>query len=65
MYLGRYLYLQIILLQTGFIKAFSNAPISFTFGFHQVEKVMRALFVKELFLWPRYVMWPLRFLGLS
>lgn len=40
--------------KTGFIKAFSNSPISFTFGYHQVEKVMRALFVTELFLWPRF-----------
>ncbi|XP_038214945.1 DNA repair endonuclease XPF-like isoform X1 [Zerene cesonia] len=40
--------------KTGFIKAFSNSPISFTFGFHQVEKVMRALFVTELYLWPRF-----------
>ncbi|XP_026315532.1 DNA repair endonuclease XPF isoform X2 [Hyposmocoma kahamanoa] len=40
--------------KTGFIKAFSNSPISFTFGFHQVEKVMRALFLTELFLWPRF-----------
>ncbi|CAG9785513.1 unnamed protein product [Diatraea saccharalis] len=38
----------------GFIKAMSNSPISFTFGYHQVEKVMRALFVTELFLWPRF-----------
>ncbi|XP_034826985.1 DNA repair endonuclease XPF isoform X1 [Maniola hyperantus] len=40
--------------KTGFIKAFSNSPISFTFGYNQVEKVMRALFVTELFLWPRF-----------
>ncbi|CAG9578817.1 unnamed protein product [Danaus chrysippus] len=40
--------------KTGFIKAFSNSPISFTFGYHQVEKVMRAVFVKELYLWPRF-----------
>ncbi|XP_063822448.1 DNA repair endonuclease XPF [Ostrinia nubilalis] len=40
--------------KTGFIKAFSNSPISFTFGYHQVEKVMRAVFVTELFLWPRF-----------
>ncbi|XP_026751876.1 DNA repair endonuclease XPF isoform X1 [Galleria mellonella] len=40
--------------KTGFIKAFSNSPVSFTFGYHQVEKVMRALFVTELFLWPRF-----------
>ncbi|CAH2108223.1 unnamed protein product [Euphydryas editha] len=40
--------------KTGFIKAFSNSPISFTFGYHQVEKVMRSLFVTELYLWPRF-----------
>ncbi|XP_022814584.1 DNA repair endonuclease XPF [Spodoptera litura] len=40
--------------KTGFVKAFSNSPISFTFGYNQVEKVMRALFVTELFLWPRF-----------
>ncbi|RVE46864.1 hypothetical protein evm_008509 [Chilo suppressalis] len=40
--------------KTGFIKAMSNSPISFTFGYHQVEKVMRALFVTELLLWPRF-----------
>ncbi|XP_075974151.1 DNA repair endonuclease XPF mei-9 isoform X2 [Anticarsia gemmatalis] len=40
--------------KTGFVKAFSNSPISFTFGYFQVEKVMRALFVTELFLWPRF-----------
>ncbi|XP_047530253.1 DNA repair endonuclease XPF [Vanessa atalanta] len=40
--------------KTGFVKAFSNSPISFTFGYHQVEKVMRALFVTELYLWPRF-----------
>ncbi|CAK1540440.1 unnamed protein product [Leptosia nina] len=40
--------------KNGFIKAFSNSPISFTFGYNHVEKVMRALFVTELFLWPRF-----------
>lgn len=40
--------------KTGFVKAFSNSPISFTFGYNHVEKVMRALFVTELFLWPRF-----------
>ncbi|CAH2076241.1 unnamed protein product, partial [Iphiclides podalirius] len=40
--------------KTGFIKAFSNSPISFTFGYNQVEKVMRALFLTELYLWPRF-----------
>ncbi|KAL0880773.1 hypothetical protein ABMA27_001974 [Loxostege sticticalis] len=40
--------------KTGFVKALSNSPISFTFGYNQVEKVMRAVFVTELFLWPRF-----------
>ncbi|XP_050309365.1 DNA repair endonuclease XPF [Anthonomus grandis grandis] len=40
--------------KTGFIKAFSNSPQSFTVGFCQVERVMRALFVKELHIWPRF-----------
>ncbi|KAH1013455.1 hypothetical protein HUJ04_002439 [Dendroctonus ponderosae] len=40
--------------KTGFIKAFSNSPQSFTVGFAQVERVMRALFVKDLHLWPRF-----------
>nr|XP_022901914.1 DNA repair endonuclease XPF isoform X1 [Onthophagus taurus] len=38
----------------GFIKAFSNSPQSFTVGFNQVERIMRSLFVKELYLWPRF-----------
>lgn len=41
-------------LQTGFIKAFSNSPQSFTVGFGHVERIMRTLFVKELYLWPRF-----------
>ena len=40
--------------QTGFIKAFSNSVQSFTMGYGQVERVMRALFVKELYIWPRF-----------
>lgn len=40
--------------KTGFIKAFSNNSESFTIGFGQVERIMRALFVKELFIWPRF-----------
>lgn len=42
------------LFQTGFIKAFTNNAQSFTIGFGHVERVMRALFVKELYLWPRF-----------
>ncbi|XP_066250841.1 DNA repair endonuclease XPF [Euwallacea similis] len=40
--------------KTGFIKAFSNSSQSFTMGFCHVERVMRALFVKELHIWPRF-----------
>ncbi|XP_071117720.1 DNA repair endonuclease XPF-like [Haliotis cracherodii] len=40
--------------KTGFIKAFSASPESFTSGFCQVERVMKNLFVKKLFLWPRF-----------
>lgn len=41
-------------MQTGFVKAFTNSVQSFTVGFGQVERVMRALFVKELYIWPRF-----------
>lgn len=40
--------------KTGFIKAFSDKAISFSSGFCQVERVMRNLFVKKLYLWPRF-----------
>ncbi|CAH1964052.1 unnamed protein product [Acanthoscelides obtectus] len=40
--------------KTGFIKAFSNNAQSFTIGYGHVERVMRALFVKDLYLWPRF-----------
>lgn len=46
--------LMLQLFQTGFVKAFSSSPESFTVGFATVERVMRALFVKNLFLWPRF-----------
>ncbi|XP_054712964.1 DNA repair endonuclease XPF-like [Uloborus diversus] len=38
----------------GFIKALSSNPCAFTRGFAQVQRVMRNLFVKHLFLWPRF-----------
>ena len=40
--------------QTGFIKAFSDNPQCFSSGFCQVERVMKSLFVRKLFLWPRF-----------
>jgi len=38
----------------GFIKAFSSSPVSFTRGFSQVSRVMKCLFIRHLFLWPRF-----------
>ena len=40
--------------KTGFIKAFSSSPVSFTAGFCRIERVMRGLFVRNLYLWPRF-----------
>ncbi|KAK2554945.1 DNA repair endonuclease XPF [Acropora cervicornis] len=40
--------------QTGFIKAFSDNAQAFTNGFFKVEKVMKNLFVRRLYLWPRF-----------
>ena len=40
--------------KTGFIKAFSGSPVSFSHGFCQVERVMKNLFIRHLHLWPRY-----------
>ncbi|KAL5021200.1 hypothetical protein ScPMuIL_000355 [Solemya velum] len=40
--------------KTGFIKAFSDSPHSFTSGFCHVERTMRSLFVRKLYLWPRF-----------
>lgn len=38
----------------GFIKAISSSPCAFTRGFAQVQRIMRNLFVKNLYLWPRF-----------
>ncbi|KAM5152047.1 DNA repair endonuclease XPF isoform 2-T2 [Mantella aurantiaca] len=38
----------------GFIKAFTDNPVAFQAGFCQVERVMRNLFLKKLYLWPRF-----------
>lgn len=40
--------------KTGFIKAFSNSAEAFTYGYGHIEKIMRNIFVKELYLWPRF-----------
>ena len=39
---------------SGFIKAFSESPVSFTSGFCHVGRVMKNLFVNQLLLWPRF-----------
>ncbi|NWU98674.1 XPF endonuclease, partial [Upupa epops] len=38
----------------GFIKAFTDNVVAFNTGFCHVERVMRNLFVKKLYLWPRF-----------
>jgi DNA excision repair protein ERCC-4 len=38
----------------GFIKAFSDDPLSLVAGFGKLEKAMRALYIRKLFLWPRF-----------
>jgi DNA excision repair protein ERCC-4 len=38
----------------GFIKGISDSPESFSGGFFKVEKVMKSLYVKKLYLWPRF-----------
>ncbi|XP_045159646.2 DNA repair endonuclease XPF-like isoform X1 [Mercenaria mercenaria] len=40
--------------KTGFIKAFSHNATAFTAGFSHVERTMKNLFVRKLFLWPRF-----------
>ncbi|XP_077481213.1 DNA repair endonuclease XPF [Stigmatopora argus] len=40
--------------KTGFIKAFTDKATAFSSGFCRVERVMRNLFVKKLYLWPRF-----------
>ncbi|XP_037287547.2 DNA repair endonuclease XPF mei-9 [Rhipicephalus microplus] len=40
--------------KTGFVKGLSDSAVAFTHGFSQVQRMMRNLFVKKLFLWPRF-----------
>ncbi|XP_078097001.1 DNA repair endonuclease XPF [Mustelus asterias] len=40
----------------GFIKAFTDNAVAFSLGFCRVERVMRSLFVRKLYLWPRFHM---------
>ncbi|OQV12940.1 DNA repair endonuclease XPF [Hypsibius exemplaris] len=38
----------------GFIKGFTDHPHAFQQGFGRVERIMKNLFVRKLFLWPRF-----------
>ncbi|KAL0051045.1 hypothetical protein WJX82_001096 [Trebouxia sp. C0006] len=38
----------------GFVRAFTDQPTGFASGFNKIEKTMKALYVRRLFLWPRY-----------
>lgn len=40
--------------KSGFVKAFSNDAQRFTYGFGQLERIMRNLFVREVQMWPRF-----------
>ncbi|XP_016980179.1 DNA repair endonuclease XPF [Drosophila rhopaloa] len=40
--------------KTGFVKAFSSSPEAFTIGYSHVERTLRNLFVKNLYIWPRF-----------
>ena len=39
---------------TGFLRAFSDNPNAFASGFNRIEKVMKALRVRRLMLFPRF-----------
>ena len=38
----------------GFIKAFTDNPVALASGFSSLEKAMKNLFCKKVFLWPRF-----------
>ncbi|KAI9143822.1 hypothetical protein BKA69DRAFT_1155170 [Paraphysoderma sedebokerense] len=38
----------------GFIKAFSDCPESFVSGFMKLEKMMKNLFLRTVYIWPRF-----------
>lgn len=40
--------------KTGFLKAFSDSPESFTVGFAPLATMMRNLFLRKITIWPRY-----------
>ena len=40
--------------EPGFVKAFSDSPDALTAGFAQVDKILKALHVRKLYLYPRF-----------
>jgi len=38
----------------GFIRAFSDSPEAYTSGIWRLEKTMKSLMLRRVFLWPRY-----------
>ncbi|RKP00956.1 hypothetical protein CXG81DRAFT_12593 [Caulochytrium protostelioides] len=40
--------------KTGFIKAFSDVADGFTHGYWKLERSMKTLFLRRVFLWPRF-----------
>ena len=40
--------------EPGFVKAFSEAPDALTAGFAQIDKILKALHVRKLYLYPRF-----------
>jgi len=38
----------------GFVKAFSESPEALSSGFSKIDKIMKTLFVKRLYLYPRF-----------
>jgi DNA excision repair protein ERCC-4 len=41
-------------MQYGFVKAFSDAPASLVSGFAKVDKILKALFVRRIYIYPRF-----------
>jgi DNA excision repair protein ERCC-4 len=38
----------------SFIRAFTDRPQAVASGFNKVERIMKSLFLKRLYLWPRF-----------
>ncbi|KAF3793006.1 DNA repair endonuclease [Nymphaea thermarum] len=40
--------------RSGYVRAFSDKPQAMVSGFAKTERIMKALFIRKLFLWPRF-----------